>query len=202
MFYTIYKITNITNNKIYIGKHQTENLEDGYFGSGNLIKAAIRKYGKDKFVKEILYVYDSEEQMNQMEMEIVTEEFTARLDTYNIKPGGEGGWKHINSNEDFIEDKLRGSKIGGPTTLEMCVGIHDPNCPKSRGFKDKTHSDETKKKIGKANSEKQTGPGNSQYGTCWIYNEEERKSKKINKSQLNEWLESGWIKGRKMFNSV
>lgn len=58
MKYTIYKITNLINQKIYIGKHQTKNLNDGYFGSGIFLRKAISKYGKENFVKEIMFIFD------------------------------------------------------------------------------------------------------------------------------------------------
>ena len=53
MKYTIYKITNTIDGKIYIGKHQTNNLDDGYMGSGKILRRAQDKHGLDKFVKEI-----------------------------------------------------------------------------------------------------------------------------------------------------
>lgn len=37
----IYLIRNLINNKIYIGKHSTDNYDDGYFGSGAYLKRAI-----------------------------------------------------------------------------------------------------------------------------------------------------------------
>lgn len=66
-YYGIYRITNLLNGKMYIGKHRTNNLDDGYMGSGRIIKNAIRKYGVDNFRKEWLMFCEDEEEMNYME---------------------------------------------------------------------------------------------------------------------------------------
>ena len=92
MFYTIYQITNTINDKIYVGKHMTLDLNDGYMGSGTLIKRAIEKYGIDFFKKEIIHVFENEDDMNLKERELVTEEFCNREDTYNLCVGGKGGF--------------------------------------------------------------------------------------------------------------
>ena len=91
MKYTIYKTINLINNKFYIGKHQTNNINDSYYGSGKALKNAISKYGKENFKKEILFVFDTEQEMNDKEIELITEELVARTDTYNMGIGGEGG---------------------------------------------------------------------------------------------------------------
>lgn len=57
------------------------------------------------------------------------------------------------------------------------------------------HTEESKIKIGEANSKHQKGKGNSQYGTMWIYNENLKKNKRIKK---NSKIPKGWKKGRKM----
>lgn len=55
-----------------------------------------------------------------------------------------------------------------------------------------------KHEFSKAQSLSQTGKGNSQYGTCWVYNESSQESIKIPKTQINWFLSEGWIKGRKI----
>ena len=75
MFYYLYKITNLINSKIYIGVHQTSNLDDGYLGSGININRAIKKYGKENFNKEILEFFNTEEDMYIKEKEIVNHNF-------------------------------------------------------------------------------------------------------------------------------
>lgn len=67
IFYGLYKITNLLNGKMYIGKHKTTNLDDGYMGSGKIIKRAIAKYGVQNFRKEWLMFCEDEEELNYME---------------------------------------------------------------------------------------------------------------------------------------
>lgn len=88
MKYIVYKITNKLDSKVYIGVHATDNVNDGYMGSGVRIKNAIKKYGIDAFSKEILFEYDSAELALKAEKELVDEDFIHRSDTYNIVLGG------------------------------------------------------------------------------------------------------------------
>lgn len=222
MYYLIYKITNNVNNKIYIGKHQTENKDDDYMGSGKILKKAIEKYGLDKFTKEILFECDSLEEMNQKEAEIVDEEFIARLDTYNLQLGGNPGWDYIHKTKKHLfggytagklhkEKMLNDKKYKENFLNKLYIAMNNEEYKEkvSKGLKlyyqthdnpfiRQKHTIESKAKIGKANSIKQKGQLNSQYGKCWIYNEELKKNKSIKKEDLNQWLEKGWKKGRKM----
>lgn len=48
----IYKTTNLINGMIYVGKCEKD--RPNYFGSGIHLKYAIKKYGKENFVREII----------------------------------------------------------------------------------------------------------------------------------------------------
>lgn len=92
MNYIVYKTTNLTNNKIYIGIHKQEGFEfDGYFGSGILLNRSIKKYGLLNFVRETLFIYDELILARNKEREIVTETFCKMDNNYNLSVGGIGG---------------------------------------------------------------------------------------------------------------
>lgn len=151
MKYTIYQITNTLNGKIYIGKHQTKNINDGYFGSGVALRNAVKKYGKEHFVKEILFVFDSEKEMNAKERELITEEFVNRADTYNLGVGGEGG-PHFKGKSHSTES------IAKRTESRKGLKLSDDARQKiSESNRRRTISDETRKKLAeKARLRKQT----------------------------------------------
>jgi len=96
--FIVYKITNLINDKIYIGVHITSNINDNYMGSGKNIKRAIKKYGLQNFKKDILNIFDNDKDMFNMESILVNDIFIKDNKTYNIVLGGNGGWKYINEN--------------------------------------------------------------------------------------------------------
>lgn len=142
MKYTIYKTINSINGKFYIGKHQTNDENDSYFGSGILLLRAIKKYGKKNFKKEILFIFDNEKDMDIKETEIVSEKFVSNTDNYNLGVGGEGG-PHFKGRKHSIKSKQmisKSSKNRNPISEETREKIREGN---RRRF----ISDETKRKI-------------------------------------------------------
>ena len=119
--YLIYQITNLVNGKIYIGKHETTNIEDDYFGSGKYLLNAINKHGLENFEFKILIDLKNKEEMNLLEKMVVTEEFCKRDDVYNIKVGGDGGWDYVNQKSGYQQSlkKKRASQLGGNTTTKL-----------------------------------------------------------------------------------
>lgn len=86
----IYKTTNIINDKIYIGKD--EKNDSKYLGSGKILKAAIKKYGRLNFVKEILEKCNTREELCEREkywIQLYNSQNTQI--GYNIAMGGLGG---------------------------------------------------------------------------------------------------------------
>lgn len=89
-YYYFYKITNNINGHFYYGVHCTDNLDDGYMGSGYRLHLAYKKYGLSNFTKEILKYFDSKSEMYKYESEIVTDEMIRNPKCYNIMKGGSG----------------------------------------------------------------------------------------------------------------
>ena len=132
MYNYVYRLTNKINNKIYIGCHQTNNLDDGYMGSGKVLLLAQKKYGIENFQKEILSFYPDAESMFEAEKKIVTREFISKDNNYNLAEGGGNGFSgyacysskerskklsDINKNKTTVKDK-NGNKFR--------VDINDP----------------------------------------------------------------------------
>lgn len=134
-YHYVYIITNKINHKFYIGKHSTNNLDDGYMGSGKVIKNATQKYGLENFNKRILCFCDSAEDALEIEKFLVTENLIKREDCYNANIGGKGGSVKGRKFSEEAKKHISESLIGN----QYAKGKHH------------TFSEEHRHKIGEAN---------------------------------------------------
>jgi hypothetical protein len=198
----IYQIKNLRNGKVYIGKHQTTDVDDGYFGSGKLLHRAIKKYGLNAFEKTILHVFATEAEMVLREVELVTEEFCARGDTYNLCPGGHGGWGYVNHN--WLNNSEAQKEASRRTLAKIDHSAAGRLCVKSPKywetmrprweigiFRGHKHRSKTRRKMRASHKGKHDGPRNSQYGTCWITDGASNR-----KLKRGEVIPTGWELGR------
>lgn len=168
----IYKTTCIINNKIYVGQHKTDNINDGYIGSGKLITSAIKKYGQNSFNREILEeCFTFNDAREKEEFYIKKFNSTNRDIGYNITPYAWGGQ---------------------PMSAETRLKISQLN-------KGKTRSIETREKMRKAKTgttwsvQHKLNQIKSKIGKKWYHNPITLESKKF---KDDEGIPNGWLFGR------
>lgn len=215
-YHYIYKTTCLITNKFYIGMHSTDDLNDGYKGSGSNLWKSINKHGLENHSTEILEFLTTRKDLKEREKQIVNEELIGNKLCMNLKLGGDGGWDHLNSNSEvqrkkgekgnasmkwlsendpaWVVKKAEKSRIAIQKRID--AGLHT-GWPKDI-WNGKKHSEETIQKMKDKKIGQGLGESNSQFGTCWIHSLIERKSQKINKSDIETWISVGWILGRKL----
>jgi hypothetical protein len=174
-FHYIYKITRTDGSgKYYIGMHSTDDLDDGYFGSGRLIARSVRKHGKDKHEKEILEFLPSRKELKAREKKLVNEEI---LDDPRSAAGGK-------AKSSWSQEAREKHTIICKTTIKLAkMAANKPEVMEKR-------------KVTYAERQHQAGEKNSQYGTCWVTNKEG--SVKIKRDSLDQYLSMGYVQGRNM----
>lgn len=89
MMHYVYRITNLENNKEYIGvRTYTDPDNDEYMGSSIPLREDIIKLGLNSFTKEILQRFPTRQEAELCEAELVNAAYVRRPDTYNIRTGG------------------------------------------------------------------------------------------------------------------
>jgi group I intron endonuclease len=150
----IYKIINLINGKYYIGKDESNN--PNYFGSGKLIKMAIKKYGIQNFKKEILECCKDSTELSNRERKIVNESMVKDPMSYNIAIGGCGG--NLLAGATDKERQQWKNKISKSTSGEK------------NGMFGKSQSDEGKQKISDNNKRPDHGNNNRKCDKNPFYN--------------------------------
>jgi len=129
----IYKITNIQNNKVYIGqtirlveqrfhRHMSDalnNILDTHFAR------AVRKYGKDSFKVEIIDTAKTQDELNQKEQYWIRQ-YDSVNNGYNetdaiSKCGGNTYQSKTEEEMSIIKDKIRETKLGAKNPMARKV---------------------------------------------------------------------------------
>lgn len=205
-YHYIYKTTCNVTGRYYIGMHSTDNLDDGYIGSGKRLWFSINYHGKDNHSVEILEWYDTRKELREREKELVNEDLLKEGLCMNLKTGGDGGTQNEENQRKWIlagskgfVDRFKSDEAFRTTVNKTRIaGIkqaHRDGKHKYDNFKDKSHSEETLTKMSKSSKGMGKGTTNSQYGTCWIT--KDGSNKKVKKEVVDEYFEIGWVKGRK-----
>lgn len=211
-YHFIYKTTCKVNGKFYYGMHSTDDLNDGYIGSGTYLAKAIRRYGCENFSFEILEHLPDRESLRKRETELITEEILNDPMCMNLRLGGEGGWDHCNKPGNWLGISSRtNSKVQRRISQKKTEKLNNDPVFRKKYQESKrqqllgntlwvgrSHSAETKKKMSLSKKITSKGDRNSQFGTFWVCNQ--NGAIKIKYDQLEFYLNSGWVRGRK-FNT-
>lgn len=153
----IYLTTNLVNNKTYVGQRTLKNNsgDSTYLGSGRLIKAAIKKYGRENFSRQTLIIIESRKEADEYEKQFIEMYRLFGKCQYNIADGGHGsngnrGIPHTEEHKKRISEAQKG-KQRHPLTEEHKEKIRQAmlgrKCPWATGH---AHSEASKAKISAA----------------------------------------------------
>jgi group I intron endonuclease len=198
----VYKTTNTINGKFYVGQDSNNNPK--YLGSGILLNRAIEKYGREYFIKEVLEVCNTKEQLNEREKYWI-HELNAKQEGYNIADGGRGGNTYTEETIQRVSKLLTGRYVS-PETIEKRKELRKKHPERyiwtdemrkrlGDSHRGKTLSEETKRKL----SEKlklstdyspeflyqQTKDKRGENGPMWNKQHSEETRKKMSESHKN-----------------
>ena len=153
----IYKTTCLPTNKIYVGKHSTDDVNDEYFGSSRKFRKLLREIGEESFKREILEFCKYEE-LEEKEKQWIKTLNSTNIDVgYNQIVSGSGGSTRkgfINSIEMNIRiSNSNKGKVVLPSTRRKMSRNHADRSGEKNNFFGKDHSRENNPMFGKHQSE-------------------------------------------------
>lgn len=156
---SIYLITNLVNNKVYVGqtwKPIKYRWQQHYHKERTCVKLnnAIKKYGKDNFKLELLAQCSSQEVADYLEIFFI-KEYNSTKTGYNIRLGGSRG-KLSEETKQKISKSLKGRKVSLETLMKMRNKKLAQSTKEKIGIKNKGKklTNEHKNAISLANSQR------------------------------------------------
>lgn len=205
-YHYIYKTTRF-DGKFYIGMHSTDNLEDGYQGSGTLLSKSIAKHGRDRHTTEILEFLESRELLRKREAQLIDEVLLGDPQCMNLQLGGGGGltiwhaenapafhksgWEAMMKVRTSNSPAIDAGRAKAKETYEQrkASGEYSESYTHWIGRK---HTEETKSKMRKT---KNAGEENHNFGKRNALVNNGLVNKRVPITEVDNFLANGWHRG-------
>ena len=206
-YHYIYRTTCKVTGKFYVGMHSTDNLDDGYLGSGKILGYSRQKYGDEAHIREIIEFLPSREALKAREKEIVNEELLSDPLNVNLKYGGEGGWDHkpgvkihlqqFDRNKRSANAALtRAKRSENPEYAQALLAKLSASHKGQQAWLGKKHTDQTKSKMSASMKGRYDKENNPQFGKSWVTNG--INAVIVKREELPEYLSTGYVLGRRV----
>jgi hypothetical protein len=202
--------------KVYYGQHSTNNLNDGYIGSGKIIKNYIKKY-PDGYYRKILQLYSSAEELDKAEYELIKphlgKDYCLNLcdggGVFTINGHGRNKGKHLPEETKQKQSVTRKQKCQSGEIVvwnknksglqhaseETKKKLSEANKGEKNGMYGRCHSEETKKKISEVQKNREHGPISEEHKMALINSHLGKHLSEETKQKM-----SASLKGRKAWN--
>lgn len=129
----VYKATNRINNKVYVGQYNGELVERRWAqhvreadrGGARYLCRAIRKYGAENFMVEVLHHANSKKELDAMEtFFIILHQSHTSENGYNLTLGGEGsvGWIPKKETRELWSKQRTGKPVSEQQLINLSIG--------------------------------------------------------------------------------
>jgi group I intron endonuclease len=190
----IYETINLKNGKTYIGQHKSKYFDTYYFGSGILLKRAVKKYGIENFECNLIMWAYSKSELNNLENKFI-EYYRPK---YNNAKGGEGGnlGEEVNKkiskankgrifteqHKQKLSESMKGKNLGRIVSEETRKKLSESVKGEKNGMFGKHHTEESRLK----NRDTHKGKNNFMFGKHHTEETKEKMSIAAKQNMTNE----------------
>jgi hypothetical protein len=194
-YYYTYKITCLKGSlkdHYYYGQHTTKIKNDNYIGSGSMLRSYFKKYEKiegETYIKEILAYYNSKEELDNAEIELICDKYKTDPMCLNLIKGGrqssidEAAHKRMSDKAKKRISPMKGKHHSEKSKKLMSIERKGKTHPSYTGW---NHTEEAKENI-----------RNGQLNRIYVH--KDNINKRIYENELNEYILNGWLIGRGIF---
>lgn len=191
-----YKTTCLVTGKYYYGMHSTDNIDDGYLGSGKKLKYSILKHGPDNHQYEIIKSFPTRAELRDYEESFVNEKLLKDPLCMNLIRGGNASYDPDKTFVSLSENAKR-VHTGRKAYHNPETGEHRKFFPNAvlPGFipGGRKKSEKTRENMRKAQQKNASTLSSMTKGRMWFHNPGTGETLRLHASDA---VPAGFIKGR------